>query len=624
MGAGVRVWRFRRGETVTGEEGWDSARTARVLFAIALLVRLLHLALLQSAHPEIIAHPVVDGAYYHRWAQDILAGGPLARQVFFMHPAYPHLIAAVYALVGPVPVAVAVLQAFLGAGSVLLFFHLCRLWFAPATAALSALVLALYRPLIINDALLETVELGLFFLLLSLFLTATATATAPAGRPGLRRAAAGVAFFLAVLNRGNLMLCAPVLLLAPILQTDGPRLQRLRAAVPMAAGMLAVLLAVGVRNRVVGGEWVMTMSSSGANLYLSNHRAAEADARNPPAFLRNDPRFLEADFRAEAERLSGRKLGAAETSRFWRDRTLAEVASAPLPAAARFLRRLGIAFSAYEIANNYELAYLRGLTPLDHLPLPSFLWLVGLAAVGAGLCWPRRRDLYLLYGLGGVYLLSLGLFFQTSRMRIYLVPFLIPFAVEAARWLVAALRARRFAPAAAAAAAALALTAASVSQATYTLRAVDRAQALSSHAVALLSADRVPQARALQEQALALTPGNPLLLVNAGDAALRAGDVPRALQLCSGALAIRPDLASGHSCRGIALARRGALAAAESAFRRAVALDPQAPDPAFNLAVLLAQTGRPDQAQHLLTDLTNRHPDFEKARHALQLLRRAP
>ena len=83
-------------------------------------------------------------------------------------------------------------------------------------------------------------------------------------------------------------------------------------------------------------------------------------------------------------------------------------------------------------------------------------------------------------------------------------------------------------------------------------------------------------------------------------------------------------MATAHTCRGIALARRGGLAAAESAFRRAVALDRQAPDAAFNLAVLLAQTGRRDQAQQLLTEIATAHPDFEKAHQALQLLRRSP
>ena len=157
------------------------------LFGLALVLRLLHLALLRLDHPEILAHPVVDAAYYHRWAQDILAGQGLALRPFFMHPAYPYLIAALYALFGPYPIAVAVVQAVLGAAGVVLFFRLCRRWFDARAAAFSALVLALYRPLVVNDALLETVELGLFFLLVALLLTATA---GDSGRPG-RQAGGG-------------------------------------------------------------------------------------------------------------------------------------------------------------------------------------------------------------------------------------------------------------------------------------------------------------------------------------------------------------------------------------------------------------------------------------------------
>ena len=71
---------------MTPISAWSPARVARILFAIALLVRLLHLAFLQAAHPEILAHPVVDAAYYHRWAQDILAGGAMTRQAVFHAP----------------------------------------------------------------------------------------------------------------------------------------------------------------------------------------------------------------------------------------------------------------------------------------------------------------------------------------------------------------------------------------------------------------------------------------------------------------------------------------------------------------------------------------------------------
>jgi tetratricopeptide (TPR) repeat protein len=595
---------------------WPAAAVAWGLFGLALGVRVLHLVLLQVGHPEVLAHPAVDAGYYHRWAQDILAGQGLALQPFFMHPAYPYLIAAVYALFGPVPLAVAGVQVVLGAVGVVLFHRLCAIWFGARVAALSALGLALYWPLVVNDALLETVELGMFFLLLALLLTATAGE----GRPGLRRAAAGAAFFIAVLCRGNLMLCAPVLLLVPLLETAGPPRARLRAALPMAAGMLAVLLLVGARNRLQAGEWVTTMSSGGANLYLSNHRGAEADARNPPAFVRNDPRYLEADFRAEAERISARKLAAAEVSRFWLGRTLAEIAAQPGRAAWRFLRRLGITWGAYEIANNYQLDYLSGLTPLGRLPLPGFVWLVGLGAVGAGLGWARRRELFLLYGVAGVYLLSLGLFFQTSRMRIYLVPFLIPLAVSAAIWLAAAWRARRRDLVAAVSGGAAALTLLSITLTPAALREVDRSQALSSHAVALMAAGRIPEARALQAQALALAPMNPFLLVNAGDAALRAGDLEGALAACGRAVAARPTLGSAHNCQGVAFARKGNFPSAEVAFRNAVAFDRDSPDARFNLAMLLGQTGRREQATRLLSENAAAHPTHEKTRRILEQL----
>jgi Flp pilus assembly protein TadD len=154
------------------------------------------------------------------------------------------------------------------------------------------------------------------------------------------------------------------------------------------------------------------------------------------------------------------------------------------------------------------------------------------------------------------------------------------------------------------------------------LREVDRSQALSSHAVALMSAGRLPEARALQRRALELSPENPFLLVNAGDAALRAGDLPAAHQACTRAIAVRPTLAPAHTCQGIALARQGRVDAAEAAFRRALALDQEGPESRFNLAVLLAQTGRPAPALRLLSENAAAHPTHTPTRHTLDLLRR--
>src|SRR6185436_18386248 len=210
------------------------------LFALALAVRLLHLALLHRGFPELIDHPVVDGEHYHLWAQDILLGTGLARRTFFMHPVYPHLIAVIYALAGPRPLAVALVQAVLGASSAVLLAESCERWFGPRAALVAGLLLTLYQPLVLTDALLETVSLGIFFLLLAVWLLSRQP------RPW-SFALAGVSFMLAVLCRGNLVLCAPALFLAGWL--GGRR----RELVALAGGMALVVAAVGLRNRIVGG-----------------------------------------------------------------------------------------------------------------------------------------------------------------------------------------------------------------------------------------------------------------------------------------------------------------------------------------------------------------------------------
>lgn len=53
-------------------------------------------------------------------------------------------------------------------------------------------------------------------------------------------------------------------------------------------------------------------------------------------------------------------------------------------------------------------------------------------------------------------------------------------------------------------------------------------------------------------------------------------------------------------------------AAAEHAYRRALALDPSLLDASLNLSALLCESGRPRQAEHVLDAALNRHPDVAR------------
>jgi len=594
-------------------------RRVALLFVLALGVRLLHLALLRAAHPELIAHPLVDGDHYHRWAQDIFTGTGLANDVFFMHPVYPHVMALVYAVTGPSPLAVALLQTVLGAGSVVLVHELARRWFDDRVALVAGLVMALYRPFIATDALLETVTLGVFLMLLALWLCQSAQGP----RAWLRLTLAGVTFVLAALCRGNLLLAAPALVAARFMAVDGTALRRARAAAPVVLGMAAVLATVGARNLVVGGEFVVTTAAPGATFYLGNYRGSTG-THQPPPFLRPEPRFEQADYQAEAERQVGRPLTRTEASRFWRRRALEEIAADPGLALRRVFVKLGFAFAAYELADNYNLAHLQGLTPLGIVPLPAFVWVVGFAAVGTGLAWRRRRELVLPFGVAGLYLGSLALFYLSSRLRVYLAPFAIVFAAHGVLWCWDAARARRVPSAALAALVAALVMLLSVAPVPAETRRLEWAQALSGHAIALERAGRSVEARALQERALALDGSNPFLLTNVGLLALTHGEPARAVVACRAAVTLRPHLPTAHSCLGIALARSGQFGDAERALRQALALDRLDPELRYNLGVLLAATRRGAEAGRLFSEILAAHPEHAGARQGLETLRAGP
>lgn len=603
--------------TITKAWRWLALRNRRVfaLFLLALTLRLLHVVLLHHAHPELVLHPVLDAAHYHDWARDILANTGLATRTFFMHPVYPHVMAVIYALTGPRPLAVILFQCVLGACSTALLYDLARDWVGERAALVAGVGFALFLPVVLDDALLETVSTGLCLMLASVWLCQNAN-----GRPS-RLILAGVVFVLAGLCRGNLLLAAPALFVSAFLRNNGSWMRRALGTWPVAVGIGLVLFVVGARNRVVGGEWVLTTTGSGPPFYLGNYRGAVSGGHEPPPFLRPDPKYEETDYKAEAERRMGRPLALGEVSRFWRDRAFEDLAAAPGFAAVRFLRKLGLALGAYEISDNYNLAYIASLTPVGAIPLLRFGWIVGFIPLGIALLWRRRRQLSLLLGVAALYWLSLGVFYVSSRLRIYLVPWALVFASVGALWLLDAWRARQWRAASLATASVLVVAWLSAFITPASVQRHEWAQALASHALVLVSEGKPVQGEALQREALALDPNNPFLLLNMGVTASRAADFASAAKFCRHATALRPQFAEAWSCLGVAQANSGNLPAAETALRQAAALDHDGPESRFNLAVLWARTGRREQAHQAFTDILAAYPNHAGAQRGLEMTR---
>ena len=289
------------------------------LLLVGAFLRLGHVLAIRGA--PWLQHLQLDHRIYDEWGQRIAAGDWVGSQAYFVDPLYAYFLGTIYAIVGHRPVVVLLVQALLGVGTCYLACLLGRRVFGPRVGALACLLMVVYAPAIYYEALIEKTALSLFLFTLSLVLFL--------GQTRRQIVLAAVVLGLATLTRGNFLLFIPLGTIALLLRKPSGDesalpddrlaarlLLRIRANGEIAgrflmAGFLVVSVAV-VRNALVAGV-TATTTNLGQNLYIGNHAGNLDGTYSPPGFVRPDPRFEEADFRAEAERRLGRRLGPQES-----------------------------------------------------------------------------------------------------------------------------------------------------------------------------------------------------------------------------------------------------------------------------------------------------------------------
>ena len=435
----------------------EGSAVARVVGSSSFLVAVLTLAAALRVGHVLALRPlplfdtlIVDSALYDAWARRIAAGDWLGGQrAFYMDPLYPYMLAAIYRLAGHDLLVVRLFQAALGIGTCALVAVLGRRVAGRATGNFAALLLAVYGPAIFQEGEVEKTALGVF-----LVTAALALATL---EPLIARLASGVFLALAVLTRGNLLLLVPFGALWFLLPGAGgvapPASWRARiaghpgrSAAAFLVGVLAVLTVVAVRNHHVSGEWILTASQGGQNFYTGNNPANRTGAYEYVPFVRPEPNFEENDFRAEAERRTGRAMDAREVSAFWYREALAHMAERPGFAATVFARKFTLFWSDFEMPDAWDMFLLARFSPVLRLPLLGMGLLLPFAALGAVVTWRGSREARLLAGYSLVYATSVVAFFVFSRYRLHVVPALAVFAAASLPWLGERMRRRQLRP----------------------------------------------------------------------------------------------------------------------------------------------------------------------------------
>jgi tetratricopeptide (TPR) repeat protein len=531
----------------------------------ALALRLAHVVALRDTPFGSLL--VGDSRGYHDWAVGVAAGNWLGSEVFYQAPLYPYLLAVYYALVDADAYHIRVLQAFVGAISCVVLAHAGRRFFDRRTGLLAAGLLAIYPPAIFFDGLIQKASLDLF--LVSAFVASVGACLEGPKRRWL--VMIGLSLGALSLNRENarilwVVVAGWLFLYFP----TAPVRDRLRWTVIVTAAMALVLLPVAIRNKVVGGQLVLSTFQAGSNFYIGNRRGASG-TYEPLLPGRANVTYERADATRVAEKATGHRMNAGEISAYWWQKSRDDIRAAPGEWLRLLFRKLRLTFWAHELPDTESIEAYAAVSPvLRALRWWDFGVLMGLAAIGAWARWSNWRKLAFLYATFGALAASIVLFFVLGRYRFPLVPLVALFAAAGLQTL---WKLRR---------------ASILRLSTATLGAVVVAAILHvpvqpspdptylNYGSELLDTGRPVDAEPLLRVAVRIDPNNadPRLIL--GYALQQAGRNQEAIDEFRRAVSTAPNSAEPHRALAAALHREGNMAEAIASYQRALSISADA------------------------------------------------
>jgi tetratricopeptide (TPR) repeat protein len=558
-------------------------RSAVIVFGVALFVRLLYLWQIGSS--PFFDTLLGDSRSYDAWAQRIAGGDWIGRDVFYQAPLYPYFLGVLYTIFGHDLMAVRVVQAIVGSSACVLLALAARRLFDDRIGLVAGLMLALYAPAWFFDGLLQKTSLDVFLVCAAMFLISGVISREETKSRKLETSWLGLGLtmgFLA-LTRENALALVVVLLVWALVGHS------VRLAAAFVLGLAIVLIPVGVRNKVVGGEFLLTTSQFGANFYMGNNPLADGTEASLRAG-RGTAEYEREDATQLAEYASGRRLTPAEVSAYWSGRSFAFIRSQPAAWLKLTARKAALLVNRTEwLDTEAQESYAEWSWILRvGAWVGNFGVLLPLAVAGIVLTWNQRAKLWIVHALALTYAASVVAFYIYARYRFPLVPFLILFAAAG----VLAFRSSRQTATAAVAAVAVAV------MANWPLLSSDVQRAVTENnlGAALQDDGRLSDAAAHYRRATEIRPEYPPPYNNLGVALAAEGKDGDAMEAYRRASALDAGYADPHYNLANALLRQDKPEDAAREFQRAIALAPPSPDVFNNFGVALAQQGRMEDA----------------------------
>lgn len=403
-------------------------------FFAALLVRIIYIVTFRDS--PFFNGLIVDAQWHDGWARGWADGTwKMGGRAFFRAPLYPLFLSCIYRIFGHDLLAVRIVQAVIGSGTVAALAGSGWRIGGRKTALWAAVIALLYGPLLFFDAEILIPNLLIALLAWTLFFSL--------GRPSVHNyTIAAILLGLAVITRPNALVLVPVLCVYICMRTGaGTGIPR-RVLTWFVVLALAPAIVVTVVNAREEGAFIFIASQGGVNLYAGNNPQATGRTVVVPEMKHRQTgwsNFVKLSHDV-AEEEAGRELDSREVSSFWARRAFDWIRSNPAAAAVLTVKKIYYVINAFEVANNRD-PYLNTSFPLTILlwktPWFAFPWGLVFPLALAGIVlgrrnWEERRSTCLLCAWLIVYALSLVPFFVTARFRMGMVPAVILLAAYAA------------------------------------------------------------------------------------------------------------------------------------------------------------------------------------------------
>lgn len=387
-----------------------------MLFVGSLLLKLAYV--IQSADATHVTVPIMDSEYYYRMAEDIMSGGFVRGEAYFMGPLYPYVLAILFGIFGKSIMAVRIVQAVVGSLTVVLTWMIGRRIMRPSVAFLAAAMLALYGAMTFYEGQLLMMWLGTVLNMSMLWVLMTRKGTGSL-------LLAGVLLGLSALARANVLIVLVVVV--PWILFLNDRAKRWRNTILFTGAVVITILPATIHNLVTSHDFVLITSNGGVNFYIGNSPGA-AGIFYPPKGINL---VTDDAVKTYVERVLGHKVTPSELSRYWFGEAFDFIRSSPGAELGLTVRKAALYLNGYEIPQIEAWEVVRSRYGSLRILFVSMWMLLSLGLMGMLFAVREWKRYFLLYGYFIAFSASIVLFFVTARYRIQVAPVLALFAAYA-------------------------------------------------------------------------------------------------------------------------------------------------------------------------------------------------